>query len=160
MTSPGEQSSMARDAKFDLYASHVDHNGNTWDVMAEVKAVNGRPEIVSVLIQSTSSATPVTQRLLRELPLDKLFRNALAIEAETLSTSHRNRPTSTKHQGRRHTEIELERVATIYEEARLARVPVQKAVAHILGVSVSTAAKRIMEARRRGLLPPVEGEPA
>jgi hypothetical protein len=55
-------------------------------------------------------------------------------------------------QGKIPTDEYISKVATIYNEAFRANVPVQHAVSHLLGVPVSTAAKQIMVARSRGLL--------
>jgi transposase len=56
------------------------------------------------------------------------------------------------HRGRPASDDELRTVAAIYVEAKADRAPVQAAVAEAFGISPSTAAKRIMAARRAGLL--------
>lgn len=58
------------------------------------------------------------------------------------------------HQGREHSIEELQIIADLYEEALDKSIPVQKHVAKNTGVPLSTATKRIMAARRAGLLPP------
>ena len=90
--------------------------------------------------------------MLSEIPLDKLFRDELAIETEHLNRTLRNRKGTTAHQGRQHSDEDLQAVADIYLAAYKARIPVQKAVADSLGISVSTAAKRIMAARSHGFI--------
>lgn len=55
-------------------------------------------------------------------------------------------------QGKKHSEDDLRLVARLYKEAHESRESVQKAVAKFFGVSISTASKRVMEARRRGYL--------
>jgi hypothetical protein len=57
------------------------------------------------------------------------------------------------HRGRRISDAELERTAGAYLAAWRAGEPVTAAVAEALGLSSSTAGKRIMAARRAGLLP-------
>jgi hypothetical protein len=64
----------------------------------------------------------------------------------------RNRKGTTAHQGRQHSDKDLQAVGDIYLAAYKARIPVQKAVADALGISVSTAAKRIMAARQQGFI--------
>lgn len=58
------------------------------------------------------------------------------------------------HQGREHSTEELHIIADLYEQALDKRIPVQRHVAKNTGVSLSTATKRIMAARKAGLLPP------
>ena len=96
--------------------------------------------------------------MLSEIPLDILFRDDLAIESEHLQRMLRNRKGSTAHRGRQHTDDDLLAVAEIYKAAFLARLPVQKAVADALGISVSTATKRIMAARSRGFITSTQKE--
>jgi DNA-binding transcriptional regulator LsrR (DeoR family) len=73
----------------------------------------------------------------------------MATESKQLSKRNRK---ETGHKGRTHTEDELREVAEIYMAAFQAHRPVQKTVADMLGVSVSTAAKRIMAARQSGYI--------
>lgn len=113
---------------------------------------NDRPDIAAITIQTMDSRSPVTRRMLSEIPLDKLFRDELAIETELFNRMISNRKGTTAHQGRQHSDEELRAVADIYKAAFKARLPVQKAVADALGVSVSTAAKRIMAARSHGFI--------
>jgi len=56
-------------------------------------------------------------------------------------------------QGKKHSDIHLERVAEIYLTAYVNRVSAQREVAQSLGIAVSTAAKQIMFARSSGLIP-------
>ena len=132
-----------------------DANGSQWRVEVEFKAVSGRIGISSLSISSVDGKTALTRRVLRDLSLEKLFRDAMATESKQLSKRNRK---VTGHKGRTHTEDELREVAEIYMAAFQAHRPVQKTVADMLGVSVSTAAKRIMAARSYGFLSLVEGE--
>lgn len=133
-----------------------DSTGVRWRISAEFKAFNERLDIASLTISPEDYRSPVTRRLLSEIPLDKLFRDDLALESKQFSRMLRSRKSTTAHPGRAHLDSELHAVAEIYRAAFLARLPVQKSVADALGISVSTAAKRIMAARQRGFIPPSE----
>ena len=142
----------------DVVKEYTDGGGRQLLIAAQFKMFNGRPDIASVTIQITKSESPITRRMLSEIPLEKLFHNELAIEAVNLKRILRNRKTTTAHQGRQHSHEDLQAVADIYLAAFQARLPVQKAVADALGISVSTAAKRIMAARSRGFITSTQKE--
>jgi hypothetical protein len=142
----------------DAVKEFTDSNGRKLLVTAELKTFNDRLDIAAITIQTTDLRTPITRRMLTEIPLDKLFRDDLAIESEHLQRMLRNRKGSTAHKGRQHSDEDLLAVAEIYEAAFQARVPVQRAVADAFGISLSTAAKRIMAARGRGFITPIQEE--
>jgi hypothetical protein len=126
-----------------------DANGSQWSVEVELKATRGRIGISSLSVSSVDGRTPLTRRILRDLPLDRLFRKHMAVESKQLLKRNQK---ETGHKGRMHTEDELREVAEIYMAAFQAHRPVQKTVADMLGISVSTAAKRIMAARSHGYI--------
>jgi hypothetical protein len=136
----------------DVIREYTDSKGRKLLVVAEFKIFNDRSDIASITIQAKDFHSPITRRMLSEIPLDMLFRDDLAIESEHLNRVIRNRKGTTAHQGRQHSDEDLLAVAEIYSAAFLARRPVQRAVADGLGVSLSTAGKRIMAARRRGFI--------
>ena len=142
----------------DVIKEYITSNGRKFLLAAEFKTFNDRLDIAAITIRSADFGSPITRRMLSEIPLDKLFRDELAVEAEHLKRMLRNRKGTTAHQGRQHSDDDLQAVAEIYKAAFQARLPVQKAVADALGISVSTAAKRIMAARSRGFISPSEGE--
>lgn len=140
----------------DVVKEYTDSNGRKLLVTAEFKTFNDRLDIAAITIQTTDLSSPITRRMLTEIPLDKLFREDLAIESGHLKRMLRNRKGTTAHKGRQHTDADLLAVAEIYEAAFKARIPVQKSVADAFGISVSTAAKRIMAARSRGFITSTE----
>lgn len=125
----------------------TDKIGKKWDVTITTKLVNERQEIMSVKIETTDS-TPVSRRMLRDIPLEKLFGDDLAVVSPILRQREK-----TSHQGRAHSDDDLQAVADIYLLAHKARVPTQRAVANALGITISTASKRIMAARAKNLIP-------
>jgi len=128
----------------------TEKNGKKWDVTLITKLVNDRREIVSVKIETTDS-TPVTRRALSNISLEEILRDELAVKSPALSRLLGRRE-KTSHQGRAHSDEDLQAVAEIYMAAHKARVPVQRAVANAQGVSLSTAQKRIMAARAKNLI--------
>jgi hypothetical protein len=131
----------------------ADGNGNRWKIGADFKSVGGRICVVGVSIWSPSSSTPLTRRVLRDIRIESLFEKQIAVETKNLTRTLRRHKSKSAHQGRAHSEDELKVVAEIYQSAVRAHEPVQATVAKTLGVSVSTAAKRIMIARSRGYIP-------
>ena len=87
------------------------------------------------------------------MQIDEALNIIIAVETKNLSRTLRKYKSRSAHQGRAHSEDELKIVAEIYQSAVRAHEPVQATVAKTLGVSVSTAAKRIMVARSRGYIP-------
>lgn len=88
---------------------------------------------------------PVTGKGLRQLPLQRLMAKALTVMAEQLT-----------HQSEFITEEsdELLRVAAAYRFAYAIGLPPTKHVAEELGIPTSTATKKVMQARKAGLLGP------
>jgi hypothetical protein len=142
----------------DVVKEYTDRNGRRLRIAAEFKMFGDRIDIASITIQTADMRSPVTRRMLSEIPLDRLFRSEMAVEAKHVSQLLRNRTGSTAHRGRAHSDEELQTVADIYRAAFQARIPVQRAVADALGISISTATKRIMAARRQGFISTNKGD--
>lgn len=143
----------------DIVVTYTDSRGHEWMVVAELKSINGRPEIATLVVHSAHTDAAVNRRLLRELPLDRLFGEAVAAEARILNERITRNKRSTAHQGRRHTDDELRAVVHLYMDAQRGRRPVQATVAKALGISVAAANRRIIAARRRGLFADTSTDP-
>ena len=135
----------------DAVVTYTDRRGHEWMLVAELKSINGRPEIATLVVHSAHANAAVNRRLLRELPLGRLFGEVVAAEARFLNQRVTGNKRSTAHQGRRHTDDELRAVVNLYMDAQRGRRPVQATVAKALGISVAAANRRIIAARRRGL---------
>ena len=134
-----------------------DRNGAEWDVSLEFRVKRGAVILRAIQFASRTSTASVTHAALVEFPLNEFVSDARRQEFESLVRTKR---TSDAHRGRAHSDEELQAVADAYREALRLGVPVQNAVAETFKVSRSTAAKRIMASRQRGLLGPrgPEGE--
>jgi len=135
----------------DAVKEFIDSIGRKLLISVQFKVFNDRLDIAAITIQTTDLHSPISRRLLNEIPLGELFRDELAAEEKHLKRLLSSR-TKTAHQGRQHSDDDLRVVADMYNAAFQSRVPVQRAVADALGISVSTAAKRIMAARSRGFI--------
>jgi len=143
------------DSRPDVVVTYTDRRGHEWILVVELKSINGRPEIATLVIHSAHTKAAVNRRLLRELPLGRLFGEAVATEAKLLNQRISGKKRSTAHRGRRHTDDELRAVVHLYMDAQRGRRPVQATVAKALGISVAAANRRIIAARRRGLFPDI-----
>ena len=141
-----------RKTVFDAETVFVDTNGNQWKVSAEFKSSNGRPYISAISISPTKGSTPLTRRVLRDIEINKLFKDEIASEVKHFSRTRRKLQSKSAHQGRAHTDTDLKIVAEIYMSAFRANQPVRQSVADTLGIGISTAEKRIAAARRRGFI--------
>ena len=143
---------------FDAVGTFTDKSGCEWRVGVEFKTIDGRIDISTLTISSLDGNNKLSRRALADLPLHQMFRDAMSAESELLVQINRPRRISTAHQGREHSLAELQRVAEVYSVAYKAHLPVQRTVANAFGISVTTAAKRIMVARQKGLIPPVQDD--
>ena len=156
-------------------AQTVDAQDRVWVVSVEWRPGRGRFEPASVKV--TCSSGGVTADSIRKLPLGTLFvdmqahmerlMSAVADAArydQTAGDLDRNPDAAwrepyravaqqfSSQRGRPRSPALLEAVAATYRHAWERRLPVTRAVANATNCSVSTAGKRIMAARKAGLL--------
>ena len=131
----------------------TDRSGRSWDVAFTVTRSNERDELVLFQISASSKETPLTQSVIREVPILKMLQN-LATEGR-LETPRRisgswipNRRLSIRN----NREYVLQSVAQTYEAAYQAHLPVQRTVAERLNIPLSTATRYIAIARKFGFL--------
>lgn len=149
-------------------------DGRQWKVEMLWSVDSGRLEPVSVSVEGEfvegKGDTPVRADVLRRLPVGTLQRTARR-HADRTSERFKSLksmspdwlpPTSVvelmdklgrAHRGVATTPGELEQIAAVYLGAWREGEPVTKAVADAFCVALSTAGKRIMKARKAGLLP-------
>jgi hypothetical protein len=130
----------------------TDHNGQNWSITVKVVPQFGYA-LSELSIRPTAPGYALTQTIVRQMPILEWERTALAAHAAQL-TAAATVVSSPPHSGRPHSAHDLNLVADIYRVALNARLPARKAVAEAFDISLSTAAKRIMAARKRGFLPP------
>lgn len=130
----------------------IDSNGDRWALSVEFKTVKGRIVPSALLIEPLVGVVELTTKILQELSIQKIVKPWIEQEQIALARSNVNIKVKA-HSGRPHSEDELQSVANVYRIAYEKSLPVQQTVAETLGIPLSTAAKRIMAARRQGLIP-------
>jgi hypothetical protein len=135
----------------DIVAVWDDDDGNHWLVGIDLKAVGGVHGCSAITVSAQTPGCLLSQTVLRQIPLAEIERAAFKTEASAPNQeTNGNGPQS----GMALTDGDLQAVADAYITARNQRIPVQAFVATQFGVALSTAAKRIAAARRRGFITP------
>jgi len=134
-----------------LLENWKDVNGNRWQVDVVYATLEGRQMPVELHIRAVAPGYALTQSIIRALPLagtvDQYFRvQGFNVQAD--------RAPRAKRINKEYTDEELKFVAHIYRLAFAAHRPVQATVAQELKIPISTAAKQVAAARRRGFLGP------
>lgn len=147
----------------------VQARGADWQVTTEWDVRGGRLEPVSVTIRALNRDRCVTGEAMRAIPIGELHRQARAATASFLASIRETKGDEFTQRlltlapglpdlalgprrGIAMSDQELEQVAAVYRKAWTEGEPVTEAVAEAFGISPSTASKRIMKARRMGLL--------
>jgi hypothetical protein len=139
------------------FTSHVKLEG-LYDLDFDAVFEAGRFVVEQLTVHRRSDGPPVTTEGLREIPVAALLRAAVEFNVKhTAQTGATGRTTSwleVQRRGSSPSDLELEIVAGAYRAAYAAGAPPTQAVMEKLGVSRSTASRRIALARERGLLGP------
>ncbi len=128
------------------------------EVVLEWKPIKGRDEVVMILILSPGFRTPLTAADLRSIPFSIIENQERSRISEKSTKSNIERdllsPEATRgaHSGKPLTDNDLQLVADLYREAHRTGCAIHRYVAEHLGVSESTAGKRVVAARREGFL--------
>jgi hypothetical protein len=118
-----------------------------YDVTIRYRWWEGRFDAVAVHVDGREDYT-VTGEVLRRVPVERLLRGHLA---GSVRIPERLELRSKDAAGEL---AELAHVAAIYRVAYLVHEPPARAVAEQLGISISTAGKKVMAARQAGFLAP------
>jgi hypothetical protein len=150
--------------------SWVDDRGRDWGVEIEWGLFDGRYEPVSIEFYPRDNPSPVTHEVIKRCPLGSIVREArrehakLALAAaewpEFKGREAKQAEEALRFGARRGVALtpeDLQHVADVYRTAFAESQPVTAAVAAAFGISQSTAGKRIMAARRAGLLDGIGG---
>jgi hypothetical protein len=143
----------------------TDESGRRWRAHLKWGVVGGRAEPVSIEITS-ADGHPVTAAAVRAYPLAefirsnrerhnkflKVYADDETLDPATRKAAKRRMAEFSARRGVAHSPEGLEAVADVYRKAFFAGESVTKAVADAFGIAPSTAAKRIMAARRAHLL--------
>lgn len=133
---------MGKIMAFMVNTEWTDRHGNTWKI--SFTSPDGTT-INSITVEGDTGN--LTQTTMRTIPFEQILREQLAEHDKPVEA------TVGPKRGRAGLSDQLlKQVAAIYTTARRSRRPVQQAVADTMGISTSAAAKRIMSARRRGLI--------
>ena len=115
------------------------------------KVIHNRPEVVALTVTALDDTTPLEPVVLRNLPLAAIIKRERPKFSE--AGNEPLRPTDRPHGTRRTlSEADLRHVADLYMTAWQQGLSVQRYVADQRGIALSTAARQILLARKRGLI--------
>lgn len=138
--------------------SWKDSESRTWNVVLEWEKAEGAPRPIGISLSLTSGEGTLNSALLRELPIGTLARFDLQHKSPKPQKDSWSSIGLEKSRGpRRGHALEpelLKVVARLYEEALMSGQKPSQAIARQLNISPSTAAKRIMAARKQKFLGP------
>jgi len=135
-----------------------DSEERTWNIAIKWAKTDGAPRPVGITITLAEGDGALNSALLRELPIGALARFDLQHEGARRPQNSWGQIKPKKLIGpQRGQALEpelLKMIARLYEEAVMNGQPPSKAIAREMNISPSTAAKRIMAARRSKFLGP------
>jgi hypothetical protein len=138
----------------------MDSKGNGWNIEISTSPIHGRNEPVRLTIKPLDQNTRLLQSTLREIPFSQFLQDWDKYPGNPRQRSHGITgamtssvlETKSKRGSRRLTMDELQTIADIYLDAFENHLPVQQTVAEALNIPLSTACKRIVAARKKGLI--------
>ena len=138
----------------------MDSKGNGWNIEISTSPIHGRNEPVRLTIKPLDQNTRLLQSTLREIPFSQFLQDWDKYPANLSKRPYRISgamnssvlETKSKRGSRRLTMDELQTIADIYLDAFENHLPVQQTVAEALNIPLSTACKRIVAARKKGLI--------
>ncbi len=141
-------------------ANWMDSKGNGWNIEISTSPIHGRNEPVRLTIKPLDQNTRLLQSTLREIPFSQFLQDWDKYPGNPRHRSHGITgamttsvlETKSKRGSRRLTMDELQTIADIYLDAFENHLPVQQTVAEALNIPLSTACKRIVAARKKGLI--------
>ena len=144
----------------------IDQAGRTWSLSVDLFVKDGVVGIKELTIRPEGHNEPLTSAVLRGINVSDLVSHERQhlVEKGLIAPDPKDDMLLTDEQveellasggparGKHLTELDLRLVVRLYADAYGAGLPVQRTVAERLGVSIPTAARRIMLARERGLI--------
>ena len=138
----------------------MDSKGNGWNIEISTSPIHGRNEPVRLTIKPLDPNSRLLQATLREIPFSQFLQDWDKYPANLSQRPYRISgamnssvlETKSNRGSRRLTMDELQTIADIYLDAFENHLPVQQTVAEALNIPLSTACKRIVAARKKGLI--------
>lgn len=141
-----------------------DSHGQTYNVKLNLKRLNKRPELLSVTISAIRAGEFITQSTIRAIPFKSLVKEAIN-PMKTKKLSHSDLLIDgveielKSHRGRKTTRDELVVLVNLYEHAVKNHLPILPTLSHALNLPESTVNKRLIVARKNGLLSSLRKRP-
>lgn len=131
-----------------------DSRGHKHNIGLRLKSINQRLELISITVSTSEELGFINQSVIREIPIKNLLKNAL--ESQTKSSFDiviRDINIELRsHHGRKTSDNQLRTLAALYEQTANSHQPILPTLSKLLGLPKSTINKRLILARRRGLL--------
>lgn len=160
MISLGHSSARPRGAQtwFGNPLTWTDRANREWNITLEWSQEQGAPRPVGMTVSLATLPASMTSALLRELPIGELaqidLNNNSARQPRAVRATKAQPKTVGPQRGTPLDRATLETVARLYREALQNGKPPAETIANALSISPSTAAKRIMAARKMNILGP------
>ena len=143
----------------------TDSRGQTYSINLTLNVLEQRPEITSVMIGAVGAGEFITQSALRTIPFKSLVKKAITpAKAGKLSRSDLLvggvQVELKSHRGRKATQEELVVLVNLYEHAVKNYLPILPTLSDALDLPESTVNKRLIAARKKGLISSLRERPS